>query len=258
MQDADALQDGHCRVGLVPRSGACGDSEKQARVPSQPVTPSLSSAGLARRLAWPQVMAFPSHEGPTGLRAGLIQPGLKQFQGLGIHSCSGLFWCVTLLTVEIFFLVPNANLPSIYGCDSAAITGTHSSEMALVLPQLLSAALDSRNSLSSARPTYHSWAAPSGHHFQLLGTGSLAPHGGPEAMGGLTAPTEQEDGETHQCTSQKQSAAEARPSSLSLRQVLIAAPVADAARWQLSSGKSLPLPERQVIQTGDQPGSLMA
>lgn len=81
---------------------------------------------------------------------------------------------------------------------------------------------------------------------------------GPEAMGGLAAPTEQEGGETHQCISQRQSTAEARPYSLSLRQALIAAPVVDAARWQLSSGKSLPLPGRQVIQTGNQPGSLMA
>lgn len=62
----------------------------------------------------------------------------------------------------------------------------------------------------------------------------------------------------HQCISQKQSAAEASPNSLSLRQALIAAPVVDAARWQLSSGKSLSLPGRQVIQTGDQPASLMA
>lgn len=49
------------------------------------------------------------------------------------------------------------------------------------------------------------------------------------------------------CISQKQTAAEAVCNYLLPRQALIATPVADAARWQLSSGKSLLLPARQVI-----------
>ena len=52
---------------------------------------------------------------------------------------------------------------------------------------------------------------------------------------------------TDRCVSHKQTAAEATCNYLLPRQALIAAPVADAARWQLSSGKSLPLPGRQVI-----------
>lgn len=53
---------------------------------------------------------------------------------------------------------------------------------------------------------------------------------------------------TDKCVSQQQTAAEAMCNYLPMRWVLIAAPVADAARWQLSSGKSLPLPGRQVIK----------
>lgn len=47
---------------------------------------------------------------------------------------------------------------------------------------------------------------------------------------------------TNRCISQKPVR-----NSLPPRQALIAAPVADTARWQLSSGKSLPLPGSQVI-----------
>lgn len=52
---------------------------------------------------------------------------------------------------------------------------------------------------------------------------------------------------TERYISQNQTAAEAMCNYLLPRRALIAPPVVGAASWQLSSGKSLLLPGRQVI-----------
>lgn len=101
--------------------------------------------------------------------------------------------------------------------------------------------------IAPARPPC-SWAATGGHHLQLMGTGLLAPHMGPGRWGAWRHPrSRRKVRPTERCISQNQTAAEAMCNYLPPRRALIAAPVAGAASWQLSSGKSLLLPGRQVI-----------